>query len=573
MASSSIGFVSQPEEGLLEDVRVLLEGRGYTTARFSGRREAILRAVREFAPGFTIITRNLSGIRDPYNADGESIARELSNRGHRVILVALRSDESRDMFALLREEAVDGVIDATLPIWEIVQCIETMTCVGKCPNSVARFRWKCNPSGHFNRSDWEDLASLLDGSAAESGGEDTLPQAEELCDLFRSLVSACAHEVSLEKKQAGHGGGAVLRANVYSGDGPVFEDLAVKFGPRGRIWRESLHYDQYVGPLPDGVAAQLRWRSFTPNLGALAYAWVGDAIEDGSPLGPWSDEKVPPSWQRKQRVIHRLLTTSLDRWYRTHRMRPENLEEAVGLTDYYTGDDGLWYGGCPDLERAIQTDLGVLPFDVDEQEQWAFGDFGTFRSPIACLSVAPIASMAVTRWSPCHGDLHVRNVYALPDDSPRLIDFGDTSIGHVFRDFAKLEASLRLTCLSPDSVSLHEIVQLETLAFGSTAMGQHIDFRALKRTELQHALSLTMEIRRAALDAIAGRSTVEEIQAYYAAMLFQFLKYSCGIADEYSVDPEWSTERKELHTTRLNRVVWHALYGAALVAKRLREIS
>ena len=40
-----------------------------------------------------------------------------------------------------------------------------------------------------------------------------------------------------------------------------------------------------MGPLPEGVAAPLRWRKEIRRLGAIAYSWVGDAQEDGTRTG------------------------------------------------------------------------------------------------------------------------------------------------------------------------------------------------------------------------------------------------------------------------------------------------
>jgi hypothetical protein len=194
-----------------------------------------------------------------------------------------------------------------------------------------------------------------------------------------------------------------------------------------------------------------------------------------------------------------------------------------------------------------------------DAESWDFGDHGKLPNPVKWLTRGAGSNLYMDRYSPCHGDLHVKNIFVLPDDSPRLIDFGDTALGHVFRDFAALEASIRLTCANTTEI---DKLKLAADSVSSTrSLGEHVNHRLIPKDDddLRKTLATTMQIRRAALDAIGFNVTESSMKEYLFALILRLLRYASGIADEVA--------RKEAEEkTHARR--WHALYAAASAANQ-----
>jgi hypothetical protein len=328
------------------------------------------------------------------------------------------------------------------------------------------------------------------------------------------------------------------------------DDVAIKYGERTEIMGEAMRYDRHVGPLPDGVAAHLRWRKETKVLGAIAYSWVGDSIEDGIPFGPVKSDNNHLTWRRRQSALDRLFSVSLNPWYRVFRSNAAQIKTRIRLLEYYTGEDGYF----PEIPFAN----GELPRDLiaevgKDSKHWDFGEYGKLPNPIPWLIDGPGSKLELSRYSPCHGDLHVKNIFVLPDDSPRLIDFGDTALGHIFRDFTALEVSIRLSCTTTTDP---EFLKRATDSVSSTkSLGEFIDHRVISKGEdnLRKSLVTTMQIRRSALDAVGSNSSDSLLKEYLFALIVRLLRYASGIADEVSTEDV--VERKIM--------LWHALYSAA----------
>jgi len=146
-----------------------------------------------------------------------------------------------------------------------------------------------------------------------------------------------------------------------------------------------------------------------------------------------------------------------------------------------------------------------------------------------------------------------------------FIDFGETAQGHVFRDFAALEASVRLTCCNV--VNLSALQRAADRAVSVSSLGDHIEYRAVDQIttnhDLEETLRMSMQIRRAALDAVGDKSSAASLKEYLFALVFHMLRYAMGKADEVSPD-----EAPEIRRSR----VWHALYSAATAAQRVKDL-
>lgn len=496
---------------------------------------------------------------DSSDKSGEDFAVQLGAAGMPVVLLTAHLPPRAEVFRLLRTGKLVGVVSKEVLLGaDFLAAVDQYIRTRKYPNGIGRF-YGLPHEAPLEPTFWDslvrDLIVMAPGLSASS---------PELRTLIRSLVSPCATRVDLEPVAPGQSGTGILRARVSCGDGPARELLAIKYGIRASILSESMRYDQHVGPLADGAAAQLRLRAETSSLGAIAYSWVGDSEEDGVALGP-PGRRSNLSWRRRRSAVHRLFTVALRPWYEVYRSGRGRSEGPRKLIEYYTGESGLWYGEGQDLQNLFSA--GVDPFMpiVLGDEAWDFGDHGgILPNPLSVLAGEACSQLRIERFCPCHGDLHVGNVFVLPDDSPRLIDFGKTDMGDLFRDFTALEVSLRLMFDQPATIS--QISLAEDLVSETQSLGDHIAYRTLGSgaADLVETIRTTTLIRRAALDA-AGQylPSCARIE-YMIAVILHMLKYAQAGAEE--ADPEEDEQRKRVRT-------WHALYGAARTAKALAALE
>jgi hypothetical protein len=493
-----------------------------------------------------LIDRRVDDDLDQSDKSGQEFAVKLCRLGTPTVLVTRFLPSDIDLFDLLRTGDISSIADKNIEIYELLHCVEEFEHSRRFPNCVAEFYLEGN-SEVLTEEDWNGIAAGL---------TDVKTTGVNLSVLFRSLIPPCAREVHLKPLTPGHGGAAIFHAKVSSGDGPVVEEVAIKYGERATTMSEAMRYDRHVGPLPDGVAAHLRWRKETRKLGAIAYSWVGDSVEDGIPFGPVCGDTDILTWRRRHSALARLFSVSLNPWYRVFRSEEAKLENPINLLRYYKGPDGY----CSEVPFVNQPLPSTVPSPVFTAAGiWDFGEYGKLPNPVEWLTQGTGSKLELARYSPCHGDLHVKNIFVLPDDSPRLIDFGDTALGHVFRDFAALEVSVRLSC--SNTRELNHLQLASDCASDTKSLGEYINHRLIPResVDLRKTLVTTMQIRRAALDAVSTNSADCRMQEYLFALILRLLRYATGIADEVS-------RREDVLDT--NTRLWHALYGAARAAQQ-----
>ncbi len=491
---------------------------------------------------------------------GEEFASQLCRLGTPAVLFTAFLPSATSIFERIRMGELTGVIAKVTPIDDLVACLQQFEFSRRCPNGFAKFESSNGMGEKGSLGLWLSLREGLVGS-----GELESLDLDEIAALYRSIISPCATQVQLKIMPGGHSGALMIRASVSSGDSHVSEKLAIKSGEREAIRSEAMRYDRFVGPLPDGVAAQLRWRAETPRLGALAYSWVGNSIEDGVPLGPrYSTTWSVLSWQRRRNAVSRLLSVALNPWYEIYRGGSADLNRHQLLLNHYVGRGGLWYLPI-DCDRDLAPSLALKrdALGIESSDRmWIFSNGERLADPFAWAIRGEGSKLRFRRQSPIHGDMHVGNVFVLPDDSPRLIDFGRTASGHIFRDFAALETSLWLTCVRDDDFGL--LQQAESIICEAKTLGEHLDYRRLgENTDLGEAIRIITDIRRAALDACGGASDNDCMEEYLFALVMHKLRYAMGIADEIKDEDKEHWERVRTH---------QALYGAAFAATAATNI-
>ncbi len=553
---------------------------------------------------------------------GLEYALDLERAGTRAVLVTAYPDEAHKVFELLRRGALTGVVNKkSVDVYPLLLGVEHFLEYGTFLNGIVQFGWLgrppadnlVDPSDPFPSASWQYLKDRLNIDPRSSLGELEL--------LLRNIISPCATKIRLKPcSSQGQSGTLLLQAEVTGIDAPVREDLAIKLGKKWVVKDEMLRYDRFVGPLPDGAAAQLRFRAETEHLAAIAYSWVGDSVEEGVSFADLnrSDDDIM-GWRVRRKAVRRLFATTLHRWYTVYRESGDSLADSLpsdapkDLWGHYTMPEGVY---PPD--RIPNYDNLPL-YEVKEQivagagQSWTF-QFGntTEKLPDPVDWARKKGRITLARLCPCHGDMHVGNVYVLPDSSPRLIDFGRTDLSHVFRDFAALEASIRMTCVGTPGFAL--IKRAEDILGEVNSLGDAIDYEELnekdkEKAPLREALRVTNVIRRAALDAYVGTGK-DAMQEYLFALVMHLLRYAADVADECKADEckarntleqpgkealmdcdewfrrqkadavlkrkvcvEWFRQKADAVLERRARRIWAAHYAAAKAAKLAIRLS
>ncbi|HEY3397852.1 MAG TPA: phosphotransferase [Armatimonadota bacterium] len=245
---------------------------------------------------------------------------------------------------------------------------------------------------------------------------------------------------------------------------------------------------------------------------------------------------------------------ALDRWHEPFRHGENKLTPGASLLTHYTDLGGIWYRPVDhDADLILPVDKALTRCGVRQHEgRWDFGEGLDLADPVEWCLRGRGSTLTYDRQCPCHGDLHVANVFVLPDNSPRLIDFGRTGMGHVFRDFAAIEASIRLTCT--DASDRSALMAAEDRISSGHSLGDFINYREVTGgCDLKEAVRATMQIRRAALDAHGEPDGGRALLEYLFAVTIHMLRYATGVADEIDSD---NGDRNDLMT-------FHALYAAA----------
>jgi len=544
-----------------------------------------------------LVDRRAEDDEDENDDSGLHYAEGLEKAGTKAVLVSAYPQAIEGLFDLLRRGDITGLVDKkVLSAHCLILCAEHFLRFQYFPNGIAAFGlmrdFPCEVTADSSYGlACQERYSAYWKAIEEKLGDGVEKKLGEVEILLRALISPCATKVYLKVNETqGQSGTLVLKAEVTGVDAPVVETLAIKLGARKAILSEKLRYDRFVGPLPDGAATQLRWHAETENLAAIAYSWVDDSVEEGIELRRLvSKENSPAVWRRGSNAVDRLFHTSLHAWHKVYHGDSASKHPTAkeSLLKYYLGRGGLWYEGEMSLKDVVKL---IAPVDGLVRSEWEWRFLGRnesiLPSPIRWLEEYG-SSFLIKRASPVHGDLHVRNIFILGDDSPRLIDFGRTDMGHVFRDFASLEASVRIALVSqvlatqflgdtpsPDKSEAvrEEAIGLAILSeealYAAEHLGDWFDTSAPQSSRMgvvfSECLQLTLAIRRAARDACRTRMTTNGFAEYLFALGMHLLRYAADVADELSDEVREQTKPFR---------VWQASYAAARAVEKAEFLT
>lgn len=428
----------------------------------------------------------------------------------------------------------------------------------------------------------------LSDDKVKARATEIMARVAELEDLLRKLFYD-AESIRLQELTPGAGGSGVLQVQPVK-HGAEGEMVVVKFGQRERMrneWRRFEHYVQeHTGTC---MTAMLGKPEETLHYGGARFTLVGKS-KGGQP-------RLFDAFYAQQPLevvtaaLSTLFETTCARWYLTKRhwndpaidQAPEKFEALYrpDQPDVWVEDAGtagaVNLSGRPDaLACAMERQKSLDANDLEVlRNAWGRG-VGVTESPsqtgVADHDVAPldpdrqvprlpdpIDFIAAHRdqfpgpgvWAITHGDLHGGNI--LIDDERRvwLIDFYKTGWGPAFRDFAQMEAAVRLEMV--ETIHMPALAEFELACMAPMRLDEPIAFiNRFNCADLEKAAHTTLFIRQLAMK-MTGMS---EMRAYYVCLLYHSLRL--GI---------WEGSASSVRSFDVRQS--HALLSAGLICRRL----
>ena len=274
-----------------------------------------------------------------------------------------------------------------------------------------------------------------------------------------------------------------------------------KIGTRERIEREVDHYNEFVDSrLLQDRQARLEGHALLWHIGAIAYTFLGASPDELLSFRNYYIQNDPPTVLR---VLRQMFIHTCQNWY-----SDQSPAESPRLYDLYAV--------ALDLEEHLPR------FDQNEYRLSFPGVAEDLPNP-ALWIVREGRDIEFPDLKRCvsHGDLHSDNFFVDNSELVWLIDFEQTGLAHVFRDFVELEADikLRLTQFAPDDLS--GVAQLERALLTGTRLTSMLlpPPELIAQPALYKAFQVISGIRH--LAAIA--TGVDNLQEYTLALLYETL--------------------------------------------------
>ncbi|MCG8353066.1 MAG: response regulator [Chloroflexales bacterium] len=364
-----------------------------------------------------------------------------------------------------------------------------------------------------------------------------LRAAAELDDLLCRLFYE-AESLLIRPLTAGRSGAGVLWVQPFftAGGG---QSVAVKYGDVHAIEEEQRRFRAHVQPfIGGGRSTTVRDARRTAQLGGIAYSFLGTAGDQLEDFGSFYQQAELPAITD---ILERLFRETCGGWYANPgRLQLCNLTEEYQQLLNFTPEK---------LEEAhierLKSVQGKqkLTFTALESER-------TFANPIS--AIAGQALLRSTYICTTHGDLNEHNILVDPSGHSWLIDFLRTGPGHILRDVALLDTSVRFHLLTANEATLAERFQMEEVLCKAERFSQIEQLPTeLPNTNpsLANAYATTLSLRKIARRLVA-QNTSDDISEYSIALFY----YAVNTIRFYGL-PVVQRE--------------HALLSASLLAERL----
>ncbi len=398
--------------------------------------------------------------------------------------------------------------------------------------------------------------------------------AEELEDVLRKLFFDSEH-LTLKHLTPGAGGSGVVQVQPTTA-GVEGEYVIVKFGQRDNMLKEIGNFMRYVQPYAGRhTTALVGDKEETLSFGAARFSLVGHSGGEPRSFNAFYRQA---SVEEVQRVLGFVFGSACTRWYAGKRdwadpeldHRPERFgagrlrdrKDVLAVT--FEEQKGL----DPKVKRNELKEALAKGFEgkVLFNSQFRQVDESQFEvtfsnPPEKILSLPdPIHFIETKRsefplpayWAITHGDLHSGNILVDEEEHAWLIDFYKTGWGPALRDFAQLEAAIRLELLETNN--LRALSYFEEACLKPRRFNQKIDLdnNVFGLEELNKAIQAITYLR----ELVMKVAETPDMKEYYIGLLYHTLKLST-----WEGSP---TQEREFEVRQR-----HALISAGLICDRL----
>lgn len=363
--------------------------------------------------------------------------------------------------------------------------------------------------------------------------------AEEINDLLSRLFHR-SDSILIKQLAPGFSGTAVLLVTPSSSASGAGQPFIVKCGDVKEINSEYQRFKDYVQNfIGGGRITSIMERRRTAHLGGIVYSLLGTASNRLESFGNFYKRAELP---KIKDALDDLFLVTCGQWY----ANPGKVElhdlTAEYLQNLELSPDGLEQDrvNLKSAQGKEQLRISGLPEDR------------LFTDPVSVM--VKNYFVEPTYICPTHGDLSESNVLIDETGHTWLIDFGRTGLGHILRDVAELDTSIRFQLLGENDATLDERLKLEE------ALCRVKQFSDLQRiadvfeTEnlaLAKAYATVIHLRKLA-KKLVERNLNASIKEYNIALFY----YALGHLRYYSLP-------------RIQRE--HALISASLIADGFSE--
>lgn len=364
--------------------------------------------------------------------------------------------------------------------------------------------------------------------------------ADELNDLLMRLFHN-SESVLLKSLKGGQSNSQVLWAKAFDHERGGTASFIVKFGDIKSIEIEKENFEKYIIPyLEGGRHTSIVDVRYNQRLGSIIYKLLGTSDENLTSFGDFYSNS---STLEVQNLLANLFEETCYSWYKN-----AGVEHTVNLTQYYLKRINITKEKLESHLNGLKvakTGEGKFIFKTSDEE---FAFINPLEHFVEKDIILPTYECII------HGDLNPGNILVDQSKKAWLIDFGNTEVGHILRDFIVLDSVIRYELLTSEQASLKERLDLERVLCKIDNFNQLLNIKDSFQTEneyLAKTFSTVVYLRTLAAQILPNKK--QDFSEYQLALLF------------YALNSIRFTSTMEIVQRQ------HALLSACLLTEHLKQ--